>query len=166
MMNAPTDAIALLVADHKKVAGLFSDFENTTAPAARRKLVAQICDELIIHTMIEEEIFYPALSGKIDADLLDEAYVEHDGAKSLICQLLGADPGDAFYRAKVSVLGEEIEHHVKEEEQARVGLFAQAKRADVDLAALGEALAARKQELLTLAKKGSLPAPQPVTVAV
>ena len=163
-MNNPTNAISLLVADHKKVAGLFSDFENTTAPAAQRKLVAQICTELTIHTLIEEEIFYPAVSGKIDADLLDEAYVEHDGAKSLICQLLGADPADAFYRAKVSVLGEEITHHVKEEEKARIGLFAQAKRADVDLEAIGAALAARKQELMGMAKQGRLPAPQPVTV--
>jgi hemerythrin superfamily protein len=163
MNEKPANALTLLVADHKKVAGLFSKFEDTSAPAAQAKLVAQICDELTIHTMIEEEILYPALRGKVDDDFLDEAYVEHDGAKSLINQLLKADPSDDYYKAKVSVLSEEIEHHVEEEERPRDGLFAQAKRSDVDLDALGEQLAARKDELLAMAEAGTLPAPQPVT---
>ncbi len=165
MTDKTENAVTLLVADHRKVAGLFSKFEGATAPAAQAKLVAQICDELTIHTMIEEEILYPALRGKVEDDLLDEAYVEHDGAKALITQLRDADPSEPYYKAKVSVLSEEIEHHVEEEETPRDGLFAQAKRSDVDLDALGAQLAARKEELLEMAKVGTLPAPEPATTS-
>jgi Hemerythrin HHE cation binding domain len=164
MTDKPKNAVILLVGDHKEVAGLFSKFEDTTAPDAPAKIVAQICHELNIHTMIEEEILYPALRGKVDGDLLDEAYVEHDGAKSLINQLLDADPVDPYYRAKVSVLGEEIEHHVMEEEKPRHGHFAQAERSGVDLDELGEQLAARKETLLVLAKTGTFPASERVKI--
>ena len=163
MPTKSADAISLLVADHKKVAGLFSDFEEASGTAKQAKLVARICDELTIHTMIEEEILYPALRGKLDDDQLDEAYVEHDGAKSLVCQLRDADPSDPYYQAKVKVLSEDIEHHVKEEEMPREGLFAQAAKTDLDLEELGAELAARKAELVKLAQAGTLPAPQPVT---
>ncbi len=165
MTDKPENAISLLVADHRKVADLFEKFEGTSAPAAQAKIVAQICQELTIHTMIEEEILYPALRGKVDEDLLDEAYVEHDGAKSLITQLSDADPAEPYYKAKVSVLSEEIEHHVKEEEKPRDGLFAQAKRSDVDLDALGAQLSERKSALVAMAKAGTLPAPELATVA-
>jgi hypothetical protein len=110
--------------------------------------------------MIEEEIFYPACSGKAEDDTLDEAYVEHDGAKVLIAELLQGDPDDEFYSAKVKVLSEDIKHHVKEEEKRGEGLFAQAKAAGLDLEALGEQLMARKQELMAEFKDGTLPPPQ------
>jgi len=79
--------------------------------------------------------------------MLDEAYVEHDGAKKLIAEIEAMQPGDEFYDAKVKVLGEYIKHHVKEEEQPG-GIFAQAKKGDEDLEAMGERLDARKQELM------------------
>ena len=163
MTKKSENAVTLLVADHLKVADLFSKFEGTTAPAAQAKLVAQICDELTIHAMIEEEILYPALRGNADDDLIDEAYVEHDGAKALILQLRDADPSDPFYKAKVSVLSEEIQHHVKEEEMPRDGMFAQAKKSDIDLDEIGAQLAARKAELVALAKAGNLPRPELAT---
>ncbi|MEO6717324.1 MAG: hemerythrin domain-containing protein [Novosphingobium sp.] len=163
MSTKSTDAVSLLVADHKKVAGLFAEFGEANSLAKQSKLVAQICDELTIHTMIEEEILYPALRGKLDDDKLDEAYVEHDGAKALVCQLRDADPSEQYYQAKVKVLSEDIEHHVEEEEKPRDGLFARAAKADVDLDELGAKLAARKEELLKLAKAGDLPPPQLLT---
>ena len=116
--------------------------------------------------MIEEEIFYPALRGKIANDTLDEAYVEHDGAKVLINDLGNATPGDDYYDAKVTVLSEEIKHHVHEEEMRGEGMFAQARKTDVDLDALGVAMAARKQELLKQAKAGGLPAAKTSAVGV
>jgi hemerythrin superfamily protein len=154
-----TDAIALLKADHRKVEELFEKFEGASGSAAKRKLAEQICNELKVHATIEEEIFYPAMRGQVDDDVMDEAYVEHDGAKVLINDILSSDPDAEFYDAKVTVLSEDIKHHVKEEEQAG-GMFAQAKKAGVDLKALGEQMMARKMELMPKAKSNSLPEAQ------
>jgi len=153
------DAIALLKADHREVEDLFEKYESANGAAAKRKLAEQICLELTIHTQIEEEIFYPACKGKVDDDLLDESFVEHDGAKVLIAEISGGKPSDSYYDAKVTVLAEQIKHHVHEEEAFLKGLFAQARRSDLDLAALGEKLAARKMELLAQYKK-DLPKPE------
>lgn len=154
-----TDAIALLKADHRKVEELFEQFEKASSP--KKKTIAhQICIELKIHTMIEEEIFYPAFRGKIEDDTLDEAYVEHDGAKVLVNDIEAASPGDDFFDAKVTVLSEEIKHHVREEEKPSDGMFAQCRKTDVDLVALRDKLLARKAELLAQAKDGSLPPAQ------
>ncbi|MBL8551169.1 MAG: hemerythrin domain-containing protein [Hyphomonadaceae bacterium] len=142
------DAIALLKADHRAVEELFQKYESARSSAQKQSLAKKICTELVIHTMIEEEIFYPALRGEIEADTLDEAYVEHDGAKVMIAELIAGGPDDDFYDAKVKVLSEEIKHHVHEEEMREEGMFAQARRTDLDLDALGEQMVARKQELL------------------
>lgn len=151
-----TDAIALLKADHRKVEDLFDKFESAS-DGKKQAIAEQICTELKIHSMIEEEIFYPALQGKIEDDLLNEAYVEHDGAKVLINDIMMGGPDDRFYDAKVSVLSEEIEHHVKEEEAAKEGMFAQARAADVDLVALRDEMLARKLELTAQAEAKGLP---------
>ena len=151
------DAIALLKADHRKVEQLFEKYES--ARGRKAEIAKKICMELTIHTMIEEEIFYPACrEGGADSDIMDEANVEHDGAKVLIAELENGSPDDDFYDAKVKVLSEEIKHHVKEEEK-RDGIFAQAKAADLDLKELGEQLAARKAELMAQFKRNGLPAP-------
>ena len=159
-----TDAIAVLKADHRKVEDLFDQFEKTSSKSAKQKIARQICTELKIHTMIEEEIFYPALRGNIEEDGLDEAYVEHDGAKVLVNDIEAASSEDDFYDAKVSVLSEEIKHHVREEERAKEGLFAQARQADVDLVELRDRLLARKQELMQVAKSSGLPIARPHAV--
>lgn len=152
------DAIELLKADHRAVEDLFEKFENARAATAKAKLAKEICLELSIHTTIEEEIFYPAVAGKIEEDLLDEAYVEHDGAKVLIAEIMNGAPGDAFFDAKVKVLSEEISHHVREEEQ-RDGMFAQAKKADVDLISIGAQMQARKDELKEQYAQSGVPTP-------
>jgi len=156
------DAIALLKEDHRKVEDLFEQFEKAREADRKEKLAKQICTELSIHTMIEEEIFYPACAGQVkDEDLLEESYVEHDGAKVLVAELIKSDPGNAFYDAKVSVLSEMIRHHVKEEEKRAEGLFAEAKKAGLDMEGLGERLMQRKQELMDEFGEGdNLPAPQ------
>lgn len=151
-----TDAIALLKADHRKVEDLFEKFEKASA-GQKEKIAHQICDELKIHTVIEEEIFYPALKGKIEEDTWTEAYVEHDGAKLLINDIMASSPEDEFYEAKVKVLSEEIKHHVHEEEARSEGMFAQARGAGVDLVALRDEMLARKKELQAQAKDGGLP---------
>jgi len=159
--HAKMDAVALLKADHRKVEALFDSFEKAHDHAHKEKLVRQICTELSIHAKIEEEIFYPACTGQIEEDKIDEAYVEHDGAKVLISELSKSDPGNEFYDAKVKVLSELIKHHVKEEEARSEGLFAQAKKAGLDLEGLGERLAQRKQELMEEFGEGdNLPAPE------
>jgi len=156
-MPAPKDAIALLKADHRKVEELFEKYEN--ARGKKADIAKKICMELTIHTMIEEEIFYPACrEAGVDSDMMDEANVEHDGAKSLIAELEAGAPDDDFYDAKVKVLSEEIKHHVKEEEK-RGGIFSGAREAELDLAALGEQMAARKEELLAKFQDSGLPAP-------
>jgi len=154
--EAFTDAIALLKADHRKVEELFEKFESARS-TSKQMLAEQICNELKIHTAIEEEIFYPALKGKIEDDTLAEAYVEHDGAKVLINDIMAASPNDEYYDAKVKVLSEEIKHHVHEEEMPKEGMFAQARDSDVDLVALRDGMIARKNELTTQAEGGELP---------
>jgi hemerythrin superfamily protein len=158
------NATQLLAADHREVEALFEKFENARGERAKEQLVQQICMELKIHAMIEEEIFYPAIRGKVEDDMLDEAYVEHDGAKMLINELEASAPDEDFYDAKVKVLKEEIEHHVYEEERMNDSMFAQARKADVDLDMLGEQMMARKMELMEMAKSQGLPPAQPSTM--
>jgi hypothetical protein len=148
------------------VEGLFEEFEKATSSDRKAKLAAQICTELKIHAQIEEEVFYPALRGKIDDDLLNEAYVEHDGAKVLINDIEASGPEDEFFDAKVTVLSEEIKHHVKEEEKQQDNMFQQARAADVDLEALGEQMLARKEQLKAQAENGGLPPAELATMRV
>lgn len=152
------DAVALLKADHRTVEDLFEEFENTKGAKAKQKLANQICMELIVHAQIEEEIFYPATKDAVEEDIYTEAHVEHDGAKVLIAEILAGDPNDEFYDANVKVLSEMIKHHVHEEEM-RGGMFAQVKRGEIDLGALGEKLAQRKADLTALYKRNGLPKP-------
>lgn len=159
-----TDAIALLKADHRKVEELFDKFENASSSSQKQKLAHEICTELKIHTMIEEELFYPAFRGKIDDDTLDEAYVEHDGAKVLVNDIEAGSPEDDYFDAKVKVLSEEIRHHVREEEKPSEGMFAQCRETDVDLVELRDQLMALKEELMEQAKAGGLPPAKPNAV--
>jgi hypothetical protein len=158
------DAIALLKEDHRKVEELFEQFEKAKGDGRKEKLALEICKELTIHTIIEEEIFYPSIEGKVDEDLLKESFVEHDAAKVLIAEIEAGGPSDEYYDAKVKVLKEEIEHHVEEEEKPKEGLFAQTREADVDLKELGERLAARKEALQAEIKATGLPAPETTTL--
>jgi hemerythrin superfamily protein len=148
--NDETDAIALLTADHKTVKSLFKEFEKLTkqdnVDEEKAQLVRRICNELTVHAQIEEEIFYPAVREAIDDDdLMDEADVEHASAKDLIAQLETLEPGDDHYDARVTVLGEYVDHHVKEEEGE---MFGKVRKADLETAELGSKLAERKQELM------------------
>ena len=145
--GSTTDAIQLLKADHREVKQLFKDFAGIKEQDAEKKseVVKQICDALTIHTKLEEEIFYPAVRQSIDeAELMDEADVEHAGATILVTQLERMSPGDDHYDAMVSVLGEYVDHHIKEEQEE---IFPKAKKAKVDLAELGARIAERKAQL-------------------
>jgi hemerythrin-like domain-containing protein len=142
------DAIALLKADHSAVSKMFEAYEKLgdRAKAKKLKLARTICDELKVHTQIEEEIFYPAVEAVLpkEQDLLDEAEVEHAGAKDLIAQLDKMDPDDDLFDAKVTVLSEYIKHHVKEEHEE---MFPKVRKTRLDLRELGMRLAFRKEEL-------------------
>ena len=141
------NAISLLMKDHNNVKALFAQYEGLSdrSFATKKKLADQICHELTVHTQVEEEIFYPAVRRPIhDGDLMDEAVVEHASAKELIAQILAMDPSEDLYDAKVTVLSEQIEHHVKEEEG---DMFPKVRKTSVDLDALGEQMAARKEQL-------------------
>ena len=140
-------AVTLLKKDHREVEAWFDEYEQLEGDGEKLALFNKIATALKVHTRLEEEIFYPEERGEVEDDLLDEAYVEHDGAKKLIAEIEAMKPSDEFYDAKVKVLGEYIKHHVKEEEQPG-GIFAQAKKGDEDLDAMGERLAARKEQLL------------------
>jgi len=158
------DAVALLKADHRAVEALFAQFENASGDGKKQKVALQICAELTVHAKIEEEIFYPACEGKVEEDLMREAYVEHDGAKVLIAEIEGGEPSDEYYDAKVKVLQEQIEHHVQEEEQRMEGMFAQARKAGLDMDALGEELAARKEQLRAEIQTSGLQKPELATL--
>jgi len=158
------DAIALLKEDHRLVQKLFKDFDKLKdqddSGDEKAELVETICNELKIHAQVEEEIFYPAVRAAIDDDdLMDEAKVEHDGAKQTIAELEAMRPGDELYDAKVTVLGEYVNHHVGEEQDS---MFPKAKRAKINLQALGAELAERKREIkaeMGISEEESAPPP-------
>ena len=144
------DAIALLKADHKEVKAMFKSYdklvESEAAEEERLSIAQEICLALTVHATVEEELFYPAAREVLpEDDLVDEAAVEHASAKDLIAQIEGSEPSDDLYDAKVKVLGEYIDHHVKEEEEE---LFPQVRKAGLDLKGLGKQMATRKQALL------------------
>jgi hemerythrin superfamily protein len=142
----PQDAIALLEDDHQTVDDLLDQYDELTDDADKKRVATQICLALKVHTQIEEEIFYPAAREATgDADLLDEAAVEHAGAKNLIAEIEAMQPGQPLYDAKVTVLGEQVRHHVEEEEEE---LFPEVRATKLDLDKLGAKLAARKAELM------------------
>lgn len=147
------DACDLLDADHKAVRKMFKEYEELTGSRARsasqkkKELARQICLELTVHAQIEEEIFYPALREAMkETDLLNEAAVEHQSVKDLIAQIQGMAEPDEMFDAKVTVLGEYVDHHVKEE-KGEIFVKARANR-KLDLIALRDELEARKEELM------------------
>jgi hemerythrin superfamily protein len=147
--SAGNNAVALLTEDHKTVEKLFKQFEKLKKSerddSEKAKLVHSACAALTVHAQIEEDLFYPAMYEAIDAeDELDEAEVEHATIKSLVSQLEEMEPGDELYDATFTVLAEYVRHHVKEEEGE---IFPKAKKADLDLLALGEKLLERKRAL-------------------
>lgn len=145
-------AIEMLKEDHAKVKKAFKEFENMDRSDTEtcRQVVQTVCDDLKVHTTLEEEIFYPAVREAIeDEDIMNEASVEHETAKMLIEQLENMEPDDPNYHATFTVLGEYVMHHVKEEEGE---MFPQAKKAGIDLEALGERMQDRKSELLAQAE--------------
>jgi hypothetical protein len=147
----PADAIKLLKDDHREVKGWFQDYEKLEEDAEKQALADKICLALTVHTQIEEEIFYPAARAEIDDDdLLDEAEVEHASAKQLIAEIQGMKAGDHLFDAKVTVLGEYVNHHVDEEEKE---MFPESRDSELDLKALGVQLAERKKELMAQARK-------------
>ncbi len=147
------DACDLLDADHKAVKKMFKDYDalmesrGRTVAQKKMDLAHQICNELSVHAQVEEEIFYPALRAVLkDKDLLAEAEVEHSTAKDLIAQIEAATEADEKFDAKVTVLGEYIDHHVKEE---RNEIFPKARAArKLDLVSMRDQLQARKDELM------------------
>ena len=146
--SSEMDAIELLMQDHRKVQKIFKDFEKSKEEmedAEKGEMVRQGCMELKIHTQLEEEIFYPAARDAIeDEDLVDEAEVEHASAKQLIDELEAMEPGDDMYDARFTVLGEYVNHHIKEEEHE---LFPEVKKAKVDLEDLGRKMMQMKEKL-------------------
>jgi hemerythrin superfamily protein len=141
------DAIQLLKADHREVEKLFSQFEKARGEERKMQIARQICMELRVHTQIEEEIFYPTSRDFLkDDEIVNEAIVEHQAAKDLIAEIEAMDAADEMFEAKVTVLQEQIEHHVEEEEKE---YFPQVQKSDMDLKSIGEQLAMRKQELMT-----------------
>ena len=145
------DAIALLKEDHQRVKKAFKEFEKMDHEdsEAVKALVTEVCQELKVHTMLEEELFYRAVRAAIDDDdIMNEATVEHQSAKDLIEQLEKMEPDDPMYVAMFTVLGEYVMHHVEEEEGE---MFPEAREADLDLKELGEQMKARKEELMETA---------------
>jgi hemerythrin superfamily protein len=139
-------AIELLEHDHREVEAYFEEFEDLEDEAAKSELAQKICMALTVHMQIEEEIFYPqARKATKDDDLLDEAVVEHAGAKNLIAEIEEMKPGEDLFDAKVKVLGEMIQHHVEEEEQE---LFPEVEGSGIDFEAVGAEMAKRKAELM------------------
>lgn len=156
------DACDLLDADHKAVKAMFKEYaalveSRSRSSAKKRQLADQICKELTVHATIEEEIFYPAVRKAIkDEALMNEATVEHASAKDLIAQILEMDAKDEMFDAKVTVLGEYIDHHVKEE---RSEMFVQARKTKLDLVKMAELLKQRKQALIDQEDAGDMAKP-------
>lgn len=149
--ESASDAIHLLTSDHEEVKQMFEDYaalvEGEGSSDERQALAEQICQALTVHATIEEEVFYPAARDALEEqDLLDEAEVEHASARDLIAQILDMDADEELFDAKVTVLGEYIDHHVKEEEGE---MFPKLREAELDLETLGEEMLVRKEELMS-----------------
>src|SRR4051812_47670042 len=140
--RAPKDAIALLKADHKEVKTMVEQFNSSRSDSKKGQLAQQICAALEVHAEVEEELFYPAAREalKKNGDLIDEAEVEHTSVKELIAKIKGGSPGDDLWEAQVKVLGEYVNHHVKEEEGE---MFPKIRKTNLDLQGIGEQLAQR-----------------------
>lgn len=138
------DAVAVLEADHREIEDLFAAFSDADAPAAKQSIALELCRMLRIHAQIEEEIFYPAARAFILEDEIDEAVIEHEAAEHLIAQIEAMDPEDPLLEARVHVLKEEIEHHLREEEE---GMFLEVRETEMELTAVGARLLQRKAEL-------------------
>lgn len=142
----PADALTLLKKDHKQVSDWFAEYDRTDDDARKQELADQICLALTVHAQIEEEIFYPAAYEALDDDdMLDEAEIEHASAKALVAEIRAGKVGDPLFDARVTVLGEYVAHHVEEEEKE---IFPECRASDMDLKALGQQLARRKEELM------------------
>lgn len=143
---AADNALAVLRADHDRVADLFARFEKLKSNGAQKQhLVERICDELEMHARVEEELFYPSARGLVgDEEMMDRAAVEHEAFKRLIEQLRRMKPGDGKYDAMVAVLGDYVKHHVRQEQDE---MFPRLRAADIDLVALGRAIKTRKRQL-------------------
>lgn len=146
--NTATDALTLLREEHRKVQKAFEEFEQLGDQAykSKKELAESICKDLEQHAQIEEEIFYPVFQRRIKGakPLVAEAVVEHGTAKDLIKQIRQMDAKDELFSAKVKVLGEYVNHHIKEEEEE---MFPELEKAEIDLLTLGEELVERKQQL-------------------
>jgi hemerythrin-like domain-containing protein len=141
------EAITMLIEDHQKVQKMFKTFERTEDQQEQEQLATQICNELTVHAQLEEQVFYPAAREALEeADLIDEAAVEHQVAKDLIEKIKQSRPHDEEYCALVTVLGEYVNHHIEEEQKE---LFPQLKKAEIDFEALGEEMTQKKQELMS-----------------
>jgi hypothetical protein len=144
-----TNAINLLKADHRRVTALFRKYETADGAEQKAAIAREVCNELIMHTALEEQIFYAACrEAGVDDSLLDEAQVEHDSAKLLISALLQNQPDSDYYDARMTVLAEYIKHHVGEEEKGGSGIFAKARAAKLDMDALGQCIRQRKEKLM------------------
>ena len=144
--SAPDDATLLLMADHKVVSELFEQFEKARSQDRKASIVSQICQELTVHTQLEEEIFYPAVKAALkDHAMVPEASVEHASVKDLIAQVQDQVPDGEMYDAKVKVMSEFVKHHVEEEETE---MFPKARATKLDLVELGVQMAERKNELM------------------
>ena len=141
------DALRMLKDDHDKVKALFEKFQSARRDEEKKGEIAQtICQELTVHTQLEEEIFYPAVRAAIDdEDVMNEARVEHDSAKELIAEIEKMSPDEDMFDAKVKVLGEFVNHHIREEQNE---MFPQVRKTDLDLNALAERMRSRKQQLV------------------
>jgi hemerythrin superfamily protein len=143
------DAIKMLRADHKLVNELFEEYEKARSVKKKKELVAQICSELTIHALLEEEIFYPAVKRALkDKELVPEATVEHGTLKQLIAEVEGKEPDGEMFDARIKVMGEYVKHHVKEEKNE---MFPKAKSTKLDMVELGALMMERKEQLLAQA---------------
>ena len=139
------EAIAMLIEDHQKVQKLFRQFEKTENAQQREQIAKQVCDELVVHTQLEEQVFYPAARQALEeSELVNEATVEHQVANDLIEKLKGMNGGNGEYAATFTVLGEYVNHHISEEQDE---LFPAVRKSDLDFEALAEEMQQRKKEL-------------------
>jgi len=118
--GGPVDAVKLLKDDHKKVKDLFRQFEKARSADRKKAIAEEAMHELEVHAEIEEEIFYPAAKAKADKEgkeLVAEAVEEHHVVKTLISELKAIPEVNEQFEAKFSVLIENVEHHIEEEEK-------------------------------------------------
>lgn len=143
------DAIDILIIEHEEVTALFEQFRGLSARSteSKKRIAIDICDALTVHSLLEQEIFYPAVRSALkEGEMIAQAIVEHASARELIERIRTMEPENELFDATVKVLWDQVSRHAREEEEK---MFPRLRKSKLDLVAIGARMMAYRRVLET-----------------